>query len=715
MRVEKIWELFMSLNPVTLTFEDGVAVISVDYPPVNTISPPVREGLFAAVGDIRARKGVAAVVLVCQGSTFFSGADISEFAGPPKEAEFRDLFRQLEQLPVPVVAGLHGVAMGGGLELALACHYRIAVSDARFGLPEVTLGVIPGAGGTQRMPRLIGAEKTLELILAARPVEVSTAIKLGFIDAEVRGELREATIAFARELVRSGTGVRRTSERSVDPATATPAIFERLTQQAKNQYPNRMAALTAIKAVSAAVRLPFEEGLLYETELANESKVTVESKALVHIFFAERGTRKVPGLPADAKALKISSGGVIGAGTMGGGIAICFANAGLPVIVIDSSQEALDRGLAVVGKTYDSMVKRGRLTAEEKNRRMTLIRGSLDYADLGDADVVIEAVYESLDLKKQIFTSLDRVMKPGAVLATNTSTLDVAAIAAATRRPADVVGLHFFSPANVMPLLEVVRTDTTGPAAIRTALDMAKTLRKTPVLARVCYGFIGNRMMEGYAREAQRMVLEGATPRQVDDALEAFGMAMGILAVFDMAGVDVGVNVHRANADRYPPDPAYYQADFALHAAGRLGQKNGKGYYKYTPGDRTRHDDPEAIEILRGTAQRLGIAQRPHSADEILERCLYPLINEGIRIVEEGVALRASDVDVVWCAGYGFPRYRGGPLFHADTLGLKTIYDGILRYRDLFGPMHWQPAPLLERLVSEGRTLKQWDAERNSQ
>jgi 3-hydroxyacyl-CoA dehydrogenase len=324
-------------------------------------------------------------------------------------------------------------------------------------------------------------------------------------------------------------------------------------------------------------------------------------------------------------------------------------------------------------------------------------------------------VYESLELKRQIFSALDRVMKPGALLATNTSTLDVAEIAAATRRPADVIGLHFFSPANVMPLLEVVRTEATSPAAIRTALDLARTLRKTPVLARVCYGFIGNRMMEGYAREAQRMVLEGATPRQVDAALEAWGMAMGILAVFDMAGIDVGVNVHRANADRYPPDPAYYQADFALHAAGRSGQKNGKGYYKYLPGDRARHDDPEAIDILRGAARRLGIAQRAHSADEIVERCLYPLINEGMRILEEGVALRASDVDVVWCAGYGFPRYRGGPLFQADTIGLKTIHEGILKYRDLFGPMHWQPAPLLARLVSEGRTLGQWDAARNSE
>ena len=703
----------MSSNIVTLAVDGDVAVLTVDNPPVNTITAGVREGLFAAVADIRARSGLRAVVLVCEGSTFFSGADIGEFSGPPKEAEYRDLFRQIEQLPMPVVAGMHGVVLGGGLEISLACHYRVAVPGTRFGLPEVTLGIIPGAGGTQRMPRLIGVEKTLDFIIAARPVDVATGVAMGFIDAEVPGHVRAAAIAYARQLLQDGAGPRRTSDRGVDPATATPAIIEKLTAQAKRQYPNRQAALTAIKAVSAAATLPFEAGLLYETELANGAKVTDESKALVHVFFAERDTRKVPGLPADAKARIIASGGVVGAGTMGGGIAICFANAGLPVTLLDTTQETLDRGLAVIGKTYDSMVKRGRLTEDEKVKRLALIRGTLSYADLAAADLVIEAVFESMELKGKIFRALDEVAKPGAVLATNTSTLDIAEIAATTRRPEDVVGLHFFSPANVMPLLEVVRTDSTAPAVIKTALNLAKSLRKTPVLARVCYGFIGNRMMEGYAREAERMTLEGATPRQVDDALEAWGMAMGILAVFDMAGIDVGVNVHRANADRYPPDPSYYQADFALHAAGRLGQKNGKGYYKYLPGDRARHDDPEAIQILADTAKRLGLPQRRHSADEIVERCVYPLINEGIRILEEGIALRASDVDVVWCAGYGFPRYRGGPLFYADAIGLKTVYDGMLKYRDQFGPMHWDPAPLLTRLVTEGRTLSDWDQARS--
>jgi 3-hydroxyacyl-CoA dehydrogenase len=405
----------------------------------------------------------------------------------------------------------------------------------------------------------------------------------------------------------------------------------------------------------------------------------------------------------------VRKAGVIGAGTMGGGIAMCFANAGIPVTVIDASREALDRGLGVVNANYESMVKRGRLSAEDKTQRMVLISGELDYNAIKDADVVIEAVFESMPLKKEIFGKLDRLVKQGAVLATNTSSLDVEEIARSTQRPQDVIGMHFFSPANVMPLLEVVRTDLTSAETLRTVLDMSKPLKKTPVVAKVCYGFIGNRMMEGYAREAERIVLEGTTPRQVDDALQEWGMAMGILAVFDMAGIDVGVNVHKANADRYPPDPTYYQADMALYEAGRLGQKTGKGYYRYQPGDRNRYDDPEALAIIKARAQQLGVEQKQHSKDEILERCLYPLLNEGIRILEEGVALRASDIDVAWTSGYGFPRYRGGPLFYASTIGLKTLLDGILKYQKQYGPMHWTPAPLLVELVKQGRTIEEWE------
>jgi 3-hydroxyacyl-CoA dehydrogenase len=704
-----ITERLMSENKtVRVEFLDGVAVLSIDNPPVNAITAALRSGLSMALNKVASMSGVRAVLLRCEGSTFCSGADIGEFSGPPKELEYRALFARFEGLPVPVVVALHGTVLGGGLELALAGHYRVAAPGTRLGFPEVTLGIIPGAGGTQRMPRLIGVEKTLDLIIDAKPIDAAAALELGILDEIIEGDLRAGALAYAAKLLAEKHGPRPTAARSVDPATASDAAIERLTALAHKLYPNRQAALRAIEAVRASVRLPFDQGLEYENDIVDEVKTTLESRALVHVFFAERATRRVVGLPA-AESRAIHSAGVIGAGTMGGGIAMCFANAGMPVTVIDTTQEALDRGFGVIDRNYASMVKRGRLTAEEHAKRMALIRGSLDYESLAGADVIIEAVFENMELKKTIFGKLDRVAKPGALLASNTSTLDVAEIARATARPADVVGLHFFSPANVMPLLEVIRTDASSPSAIRTAVDLAKPLRKTPGLARVCYGFVGNRMMEGYAREAERMVLEGATPKQVDDALERWGMAMGILAVFDMAGVDVGVNIHKANAQHYPPDPTYYQADFALVEAGRLGQKNGKGYYRYEKGDRNRHEDPEALEILRARARALQVPARTHSEAEILDRCLFPLLNEGFRILEEGIVQRASDIDVVWTSGYGFPRYRGGPMFHADAIGLKTLLEGMQRFRAEFGPLHWEPAPLLVELVEKGMTLADWE------
>lgn len=698
----------MSTAVVRVEYAAGVASIIVNSPPVSTITAAVRAGLSAAISEIAARSEVRAVLLRCEGSTYFSGADIGEFSGPPKEVEYRELFARLEQLAVPVVTALHGTVLGGGLEIALACHYRVALAGTRVGLPEVTLGIIPGAGGSQRLPRLIGIDKSLELILGAKPIDAAAALKLGIIDAIFDADLPGAALAWVGQLLAAGKGPRRTCDLVVDPATATPEILARHRAAAAKQYPHRQAWSTAIDAVAASLVMPFQQGLEYETTLANRAKATVESRALIHVFFAERETRRVPGLPADALARPVRRAGIIGAGTMGGGIAICFANAGIPVTLIDINEAALKRGLDVIDGTLESMVKRGRISSADKAQRYALISGSLDYAALAEADVIIEAAVERMDLKQQVFRQIDAVAKPGALLATNTSTLDIDVIASAVQRPQDVVGLHFFSPANVMPLLEVIRTAHTSPSSIRTAMELAKPLRKTPVLAKVCYGFIGNRMMEGYAREAQLMVLEGATPRTIDTALENWGMAMGILAVFDMAGVDVGVHVHRSNADRYPPDPTYYQADMALFDAGRFGQKSGKGYYRYQSGDRKRYDDPEAIAILAATAKRLGVAQSSHDEPEILERCLYPLLNEGIRILEEGVALRAGDIDVVWTSGYGFPRFRGGPLFHADTIGLRTLYDGIMKYRARFGPMHWQPAPLLKRLVDEGRTLADW-------
>ena len=698
---------------VSVVYEGDIAVLTVSNPPVNTINATVREHLLRSLDQIEARGGIQGAVLLCAGSTFFSGADIGEFAGPPQEEAYRRMFNRLENLPFPTVAGMHGTVMGGGVEIALALHYRVASPQMRLGMPEVTLGIIPGAGGTQRMPRLIGVEQTLELVLSARPVDAARACELGIVDALIDGDLRAGSLDFVRQLIATGRGPRRTGEMQVDPASASDEIIQRFTAQARKQYPNRQAAFTAIEAIRAAASLPLQQGLAYETELVNRAKATIESKALVHLFFAERETRKIPDVPADVKPRSVKRAAIVGAGTMGGGIAMCFANAGLPVTIVDASREGLDRGLAVVDRNYESMVERHRITAREKTDRMALISGTMDYAELRDADVVIEAVFENMELKKKIFSSLDRTAKPGAVLATNTSTLDIDELATAVSRPQDVVGMHFFSPANVMPLLEVVRTARTSPEVIRTVMDLARPLRKTPVLARVCYGFIGNRMMEGYAREAQRLVLEGATPRQVDSVLEDWGMAMGILAVFDMAGIDVGVNVHRSNADKYPPDPSYYQADLALFEAGRLGQKSGKGYYRYQPGDRTRHDDPDALALLRTRATQLGIKQRAHTEQEILERCLYPLLNEGIRILDEGVAIRASDIDVVWAAGYGFPRYRGGPMFYADTLGLRALLEGMQKYQALFGPMHWTAAPLLERLVASGKSLADWQRERS--
>jgi 3-hydroxyacyl-CoA dehydrogenase len=699
---------------VTLSRSGEIALLTVDNPPVNTISAAVRAELSRALDELQQDPWPQprALMLLCAGKTFFSGADISEFHGPPKEAEFRALFARFEALPMPVVAVLHGTSLGGGLEFALACHYRVAAADARLGLPEVTLGIIPGAGGTQRMPRLIGAEKALELILSAKPISAPQALEWGIIDAVIDGDVTAGALAFTNELLAAGRGPRRTGEMRVDPSTASEEMFTRMTARAAREYPNRAAALTAIEAVRAAARLPLAEGLAFEEQLAHRSKATIESRGSIHMFFAERESRRVRDLPAGTAARAIRTAGVIGAGTMGGGIAMCFANAGLPVTLLDADQGGLARGLETIARNYDSMVKRGRIDATERARRLGLMRGTLDYQELASADVIIEAVFEQMQLKQTIFKTLDRVARPGAVLASNTSTLDVLQIARATARPEDVIGMHFFSPANVMPLLEVVRTELTSAATIQTVMDLSRPLRKTPVLARVCYGFIGNRMMEGYAREAEHMVLEGATPRQIDSVLEKWGMAMGILAVFDMAGVDVSVNVHRANAARYPADPTYYQADFALVDAGRLGQKNGKGYYKYLPGDRTRHDDPEAIEILKRRARELEVASQSHSEQEILERCLYPLINEGFRILEEGIAQRASDIDVVWCAGYGFPRYRGGPMFHAETIGLPTLLEGLNRYRSRFGPMHWEPASLLVKLVKEGRSLGAWEAQR---
>ncbi len=702
----------MSNKIYDVKLQDGVAVITVDAPPVNTITAAVRSGLNEALDDVAKLSGVKAIVLACKGSTFFSGADIGEFSGPPKEAEYRALFARFENQNVPVVAALFGTSLGGGYEITLACHYRIANSRTRIGFPEVTLGIIPGAGGTQRLPRLIGAEKALEMIISTRMIDAKTALEYGAIDKIADGDVTAAAIEYAKELVAAGKGPRRTSEMSVKPETATAEIFAAAEATAKKLYPNRIAAQTAVTAIRTATQKPLAEGLLIEEKLGNDSKATPESKGAIHVFFAERATRKVTDIPADTKPRALAKAGIVGAGTMGGGIAICFANAGIPVTILDTSDEALKRGTGVLEGTYESMVKRGRLSPEDKAKRMGLIKGTTNYADLSEADVIIEAVFENMDLKKKIFAELDKVAKPGCVLATNTSTLDVEKIGEATKRPQDVIGLHFFSPANVMPLLEIVRTPQSSPETIRTAVELAKPLKKTPVLVKICYGFVGNRMMEPYGREAERMVMEGATPREVDTPMEKWGMAMGLLAVYDMAGVDIGINVHKANADQYPIDPTYYQAEVALGEHGRYGQKSGKGFYKYEKGDRKRYDDPEAIEIIKKRAAELQIPQVPHTEEEVVERCLYPLINEGFKILEEGIVMRAADIDVVWTSGYGFPRWRGGPMHYAEAIGLKKVLDGLNKYKERFGPMHWEPSKLLVELATSGKTIAQWEKAR---
>ena len=707
-----------------------VAVITADNPPVNTITAAVRAGLSQALQQLGREHGIRALLLRCAGTTFFSGADIGEFSGPPREGEYRELYGSIEALPIPVIAAMHGTVLGGGLELALACHYRVASPAARFGFPEVTLGIIPGAGGTQRMPRLIGAAQALELILSGKPVGAQRALELGFIDAIIGTEatgtaatgtaaiggdpsdLLAAALAYVGRLLADGAGPRRTAERCVDAASATATLMQPLKARIAQQYSHQRAPAMAFDAVTAAVTLPLAQGLTYEGQLVAQAKVSVESRAAVHVFFAEREARRVADLPPATVARPVQSCAVVGAGTMGRGIAECFANAGIAVTLLDVDPAALERGLAAIAHDYESQLQRGRISAEQKAQRLARVRGSLDDAALAQADVIIEAAFEDLALKRSIFERLDRAAKPGAVLATNTSTLDIGEIARATQRPADIIGMHFFMPAQVMPLLEVVRTDACSPETIQTVMQLARRLRKTPVIARLCYGFIGNRMMEGYAREAERMVLEGAAPRRIDTVLEQWGMAMGILTVFDMAGIDVSVNVHRANAARYPPDPSYYQADMALAQAGRLGRKSGNGYYHYPAGEGTRHDDPQALAILQARAAQLGIEPRAHTDEEIVERCIYPMINEGLRILQEGVTQRAGDIDVVWCAGYGFPRYRGGPMFHAETIGLATVLDGLLRYRERFGPMHWEPAPLLVELAASGRSIAQWEQQR---
>jgi 3-hydroxyacyl-CoA dehydrogenase len=695
-------------QPISVAIEDGVAVITIDSPPVNAISAAIRRGLLAITRDLATNRDARAVVLVCAGRTFMAGADISEFAGVMAPPFLRNVLTEFESLPQPIVVALHGTALGGGVEVALAGHYRIADKGAKVGFPEITLGIVPGAVGTQRLPRIVGAEKALAMFLDGRPVGAEEAKQLGLVDEIAEGDLRTAAIAYAKRLVAEGKGPRRVRDNKVAPLTdAQIAAFR---AQAAKQHKGMITPELDIAAVRASWELPFEQGLAFEHAVSDGSLGTPESRAMRHLFFAERAVTDVPGVTPADKPREIRRCGIIGSGTMGGGIAMSFVNVDISVVLLDVDQASLDRGMATIRKNYEASVKRGRMTPADVEKRMGLIKTSTKYEDFGDCDLVIEAVFEDMALKKKIFAELDRVTKPGAILATNTSTLDINQIGSATKRPQDVVGLHFFSPANVTRLLEIVRTDATANDVVATAFAVAKKVKKIGVLSRVAYGFIGNRMMDPYAREAERLVLEGALPADVDGALEDFGMGMGILAVFDMAGVDVGVKARRANPDQVPKDdPTFYRASQLLFDQNWLGQKNGKGYYRYEAGSRDRLQHDEALKILADEGRKLGVARsEPVSRQEITERCIFAMINEGAKILEEGVALRPADIDVVYTSGYAFPRRHGGPMFYADAIGLDTVLAGLKKYGKGRRAADFEPSKLLKQLAESGSTFAAW-------
>ncbi len=692
---------------------DNIGIITIDNPPVNALSQALRQGLLDVVTAAQ-KDASEALVLLCAGRTFIAGADITEFGKPPQSPSLPEVLAVLENSRKLIVAAMHGTALGGGFETALACHYRCAVPSARVGLPEVKLGLLPGAGGTQRVTRLAGVKAALEIIINGNPLSAAEAAELNLLDEVLPDEnLREGAIAYARDLVDSGALLKRVRDISIDPGALEPGFFAnyrlRLAERARGQIaPDRI-----VTAVEAAVTLPMEHGLIRERDLFLELLHSPQSRAMRHIFFAEREAAKIRDLPADTPLRDIRHVAVVGGGTMGGGIAMCFANAGIPVTLLEISSEALERGLGIVRKNYATSVQKGRMSEAEMQQRLQLITGSADYADLAQVDLVIEAVFENPDIKKDVFRRLDAVCKSGAILASNTSYQNIDEIAAVTSRPQDVLGMHFFSPANVMKLLEVVRGEKTSHEVLATAMQVGRRIGKICALSRVCYGFIGNRMLTGYARQAHMLLLDGATPAQVDGVAEDFGMAMGPLAVSDLAGLDIGYKARQAReAAGEVLDPATHCVASALVEMGRLGQKAGAGYYRYDPQTRARQSDPQVEALIREHAARLGIPQREISREEILARLFYPLINEGACLLEEGIAQRPGDIDIVYVYGYAFPAAKGGPMFHADEIGLSTVYEGILRFGRELGETYWQPAPLLAQLARSGSSFAQWDAAR---
>ncbi|GGE66196.1 3-hydroxyacyl-CoA dehydrogenase [Streptosporangium jomthongense] len=688
---------------VNYTREGNIGVITVNYPPVNALSQAVRSGLVAALEHGQKDAEAKVLLLVCEGRTFIAGADIREFGKPMQEPGLPAVVEQFENSDKPVVAAIHGTALGGGLETALGCHYRIALSSAKVGLPEVKLGLLPGAGGTQRLPRLAGAQKALEMITTGEFVAAKDALAFGIVDAvDESNDVKAAGIAYAQKLADEGKPVRRVRDLT-DRIEADKGsdVFDQFRSALQKKARGQLSPFKCVDAVEAAFNLPFAEGMKRERELFMECMDSPQRAGLVHAFFAERQVSKVKGLPKDTPVRDVSSVGVIGAGTMGGGIAMNFANVGIPVTIVEMKQEALDKGLGIIRKNYENSAKKGRITQKQVEDRMALITGSLNYDEFKNVDLVIEAVFENMAVKKEIFAKLDSVCKPGAILATNTSTLDIDEIASATNRPEDVVGMHFFSPANVMKLLENVRGSKTSDEVKATVMAVAKKIKKVGVMVGNCHGFVGNRMLHKRGAEAMALVNEGATPQQVDKVLTDLGYPMGQFAMADLAGIDVGYRI-REEMRNAGEDVAPSWMD-KLAEQNRLGQKTMAGVYKYEEGSRKPIPDPEVERLIGDFRKEQGITPREITDQEILERCMYVMVNEAAKILEEGIADRALDIDVVWIYGYGFPAYLGGPMFWADQIGLDVILAAVEKYHREVGADYWEPAPLLKQLVADGK------------
>jgi len=685
-------------SPVTIARKGAVSIITIDNPPVNALSQNVREGLMTCLEQATSDPETRSIVIHCAGRTFIAGADIREFDRPPEAPHLLDVVATIEACDKPVLAAIHGTALGGGFEVALGCHYRLAAADAAVGLPEVKLGLLPGASGTQRLPRLIGVDKALDMILTGNHLPAIAALEAGAIDKITTGDDLEAeALAYAEELIDSGP--RRIRDMDVQPVD--PALFDERRKIIAAKTRGLISPEKIIRSVELSTQLDFDKGCEAEREFSVECKESPQSSALRHAFFAERAVSKVLGIDKNTTKREIHSIAVIGAGTMGAGIGYASLNAGCELILIDNDDESLERGQKTIEGLYQAGVERGKVTNAQMDEGLDRLTISQDYADLRDVDLVIEAVFENMTIKKAVFGKLDEACKKGVILATNTSTLDIDEIAAATRRPEDVIGLHFFSPAHIMRLLEIVRGTDTSNEVIASSLELAKRLGKIGVVVGNCFGFVGNRMLYGYGRENQRLLLEGAAPEYIDKVLFDWGMAMGPNAMGDLAGLDVGYKIRQERTD-LPDDPTFYRIADMLAEQGRFGQKSGKGMYLYEQGSRTPIPDPEVQEMINSEAQRLGVEQREISEDEIIERCIFALIAEGARILEDGIATRASDIDVIWINGYGFPRHRGGPMHYADTIGAEKICEALARFRKIPGLEYWTVVELLKYMEKNG-------------